>query len=62
MRGMTTDDLYEDDEPLDKVKSDFQSSEKSRTGQVRNGQTVYLALSGVSPATGNQPSGERVHH
>lgn len=62
MRNMTGD-FYEDDEPIEKIKSDFRSSEKGRTRRVTNGRTVYLALSGVAPATQNEPSGEQlVHH
>lgn len=62
MRNMTSDDFYEDDEPINKIRSDFGSSEKGRTRRVSHGKTVYLALSGVAPASNNEPSGKPVRH
>ncbi len=59
-----SNDFFEEDEPVEKVRADYAKGEHGTTCRPSSGQTRYLALAGLSaaPATLNWPARELVEH
>lgn len=62
MMPSMSDDFYEDDEPVEKIRAKFAQGQRGTTQPPGRGQTHYLFINGVVPASDNQAARDLVSH
>jgi len=60
MMQSMSDDFYEDDEPVETIRAKFAEGQRGTTQPPRRGQTHYLSIDGLAPASENQAARDLV--
>lgn len=55
-----SDDFYEDDEPVETIRAKFAQGQRGTTRPLRQGQTHYLSINGLTPTSDNQAARDLV--